>query len=366
MEFQEGDSSSGMSVRSSEQERLIKAVDWYQGQLLGPNLTGLEDKKQKIYAIFNGPLFVVDGDKGTRFIIMPRVITRKQKPGVADHTGYFGVYEVFLDQKYQLRKLPPVNIAAIKGNRKAYSGNGPYNPEDIRITKVPDGLYAVGATAEKDGQPYPVRFLMQHVQDGMQVTSPMEIMTGLPPGKNVLMLDWYTALYRRETDANKIVITRQDSQTSQWGIIKEITFPPLKGVQGKTRIGLTGGERIPMANGNFRLIVHVVEHIPQPNTDYDIATYQFRLAEFRLDAQELPELVAVDSNPFLSYKDVIAVADPEGRVIPVDSHKAVIYSVGGASHQKGNTKSLLFPVTLEDIQIELFDIPFELLQQPFI
>ena len=190
-------------------------------------------------------------------------------------------------------------------------------------------------------------------------------MTGLPPGKNVLMLDWYTALYRRETDDNKIVITRQDSQTSQWKIIKEITFPPLKGVQGKTRIGLTGGERIPMTNGNFRLIIHVVEHIPQPSTDYDIATYQFRLAEFRLN-QGLPELVAVDSNTLLSYKDVIAVADPEGKVVPADSHKAVIYSVGGASHQKGNTKSLLFPVTLEDIQIELFDIPFELLQQPFI
>ena len=209
---------------------------------------------------------------------------------------------------------------------------------------------------------------MRYVSGGIQVISPMEIMTGLPPGKNVLMLNWNSAVYRPESWDDRLAVVTQDPQTLQWEIKKGIVFPTLKGVKGKTRIGLTGGERIPMANGNFRLILHVVDHIPLQNTKEDIATYHFRLAEFKLEADGLPELVAVDSKPFLTYEEVAAVLDPEGKVIKPDAHKAVIYSVGGAIHQKGNgeePKFFLLPVTYEDRLIGFFDPPLGLLQLPF-
>lgn len=337
-----------------------RVVNTYKGLLLSP------DPTNQVHAIFNGPILPINGDK--HFLILPRVMKEKQNPGRADRTDHFGIYDVLPNSKHPPRKLSSLEIDAIRGDEMS-NHEGPHpNIEDIRITTMVDGTYAAGATAEKDGQPFPARFLMKYIRDGMEVISPMEIMTGLPPGKNVLMLNWNSALYRPESYDDRLAVITQDSQTSQWKIIKEIVFPPLKGVKGKARIGLTGGERIPMANGNFRMILHVVDHVPLPNKKDDIATYHFRLAEFKLDADGLPELVAVDSKPFLTYAEVAAVFDPEGKVIKPDTHKAVIYSVGGAIYQKKNedkSEFFLLPVTYEDQLIGLFDIPLELLQQPF-
>lgn len=341
-------------------------ADTFRGPLVSPNLANRENQNQNVHAIFNGPLFPIPSDQGTRYLIMPRVMDRPQVPGIADLTGFFGVYEIFPENTHSPHELSPLHIETIKGNEEKYHSNIPYNLEDIRVTGLPDGSYAAGLTAEEGGQPYPARFLIRPTPNGIQVISPMEIMAGLPPGKNLLMLDWDTAMYRRETDDDKIVVVRQNSQTSKWRIDKEIKFSPLKNTQGKTRVGLNGGERIPMAtNGNFRLIIHVVDNIPQPNEDFHISTYHFRLAEFTLDAGGLPELVAVDPKVLLSYEDVVKVADPEGKIIPPDPHKKPIYNVGGAFHQKGNLKSLLYPVSLNDKLIELYNIPFESLQQPF-
>ncbi len=342
-----------------EKEAIIPArvANTYTGLRLDP--TGEES------AVFNGPLLPRSGG---HFLILPRVMTKEQRPGIADHTHHFGVWEVHPNLDHSLRQLPSLEIAAIRGDGMSRQEGTTYNIEDIRITPLVDGTYATGVTAEQGGQPYPAYFLMESVPDGIRVISPMEIMTDLPSGKNVLMLGSGSAVYRPESWNDRLAVVTQAAQTLQWEIKKEIVFPTLEGVKGKTRIGLTGGERIPMANGNFRLILHVVDHIPLQNTEGDVATYHFRLAEFKLDTDGLPELVAVDPKPLLTYEEVTAVLDPEGKVIKPDDHKAVIYSVGGAIHQKGNeggSKFFLFPVTYKDRLIGFFDPPLGLLQLPF-
>ncbi len=337
-----------------------RVADTFTGVLLRP------DPANQVFAILNGPLLHINSGGG--FLILPRKMMEKQYPGRADRTTHFGVYIVSPNPEYPPRELSPLEIAAIRGDGMSHQENSHYNLEDIRITTMSDGSCAAGATAEINGQPFPARFLMEYVSDEIQVVSPMEIMTGLPSGKNVLMLNWNSAVYRPESYDDRLAVVTQVSQTSEWKIIKEIVFPPLIGVKGKARIGLTGGERISMANGNFRLIMHVVDHIPLPNKEDDIATYQFRLAEFKLDTNELPELVTVDSKPILTYEEVASVVDPEGKVIKPDMHKAVIYSVGGVIYQKENkerSEFLLLPVTFEDQLMGLFDIPLELLQLPF-
>ena len=341
---------------------ITRVADTFTGVLLRPDPTD-----GGVHAIFNAPLLSINGGKS--FLLLPRVMTRKQNPGIADSTAFFGVYEVAPGSKNSPRRLSSLEIDAIRGDGISHQENSHPNIEDIRLTRLADGFsYAAGATAEINGQPFPACFQIEYGPDGIRVSSPIEFMTGLPPGKNVLMLNWNSAIYRPESFDNGLAVVTQDPQTLQWRIKKEIVFPPLEGIKGKARIGLTGGERIPMANGNFRLIMHVVDHIPQLNTNYHISTYHFRLAEFSLDANGLLELVAIDSKPMLTYENVAAVVDPEGKVIRPDSHKAVIYSVGGVIYQKENgekSECLFLPVTFEDQLIGLFDIPLELLQLPF-
>lgn len=327
---------------------------WYKGRLLSPS------PENGIHAVFNGPLIRVGEDT---FYHFPRVMSQPQIPGTADRTAYFGVYQI-LSEHTVVVPHDPLTIPAITGGQTVLHE---YGIEDIRATDMGNGTFVCAATAEKEGKPYPMKFTLVQTDNVWQVQD-AELMKGVGMGKNTLLLTPDTALHRLETDDDRLVVIKKNHTTQEWDIVDSITFPYITDYNehaksnggGKKRVGLTGATRILMPNGNFRWIMHEVTNTANSYDSSDsVSTYQFRLAEFRMDEQGIPKFVAADPQPLLTYDDMIALAGPGQEP---DPKKRVIYSVGGDF--SGDV--FFMPVTAYDREEHLLAIPREQLQKPFV
>src|SRR6185369_1715898 len=326
---------------------------WYKGPLLLPS--------PGVTAIFNGPIFRIGN--GNSFGHMPRVMDRPQIPGTADKTARFDVYELEPDLTGVIQ-YPSIQLDSITGDGPV---NKLYGIEDIRVTSLDDGSLGCAMTAEFGGKPYPALFIVHPTESDWKV-EPMQLMIGAGMGKNTLLLDRNTALHRLETENDKIAVIQRNQQTNRWSTIDTIHFPHITKYNdhaklnggGNKRIGLTGGERIPMPNGHFRMIMHEVTHSAGDHDNAgNISEYSFRLAEFQLDERGIPKVVAVDPKPLLTYDQVVELAGPGEEP---DPKKRVIYSTGGVLN---NNNQFLLPVTVRDREEHLFAIPLRHLQRPF-
>lgn len=311
------------------------------------------------HAIFNAATWSQTIHGQERTFSLPRVMAHAQKPGVTDATDRFD----FLEWKHSedstnivTRALQHIPVDVIRGDSL-------YNPEDARALVDQEskqkGKVLFGLTAASDkGVPYPAFFSAQYPFDKEHIT-PMEVLSYLPAGKNLLPLSEDRAIYRpehtKEGEVNGLNFLFIQKNGDMWEEMREIQFPYVDWVANRGRFGLTGGEKIPTGQpGIFRMVFHGSENLYENG----IVTYSLGLAECREREDKTFDVLAIDNKPLLTYKQAVAYA---GIGVEPDPAKQVIYSVGYTL----TDKEVLIPVALFDREIVLFGFSREEMLRPF-
>lgn len=354
------------SIESSQSERLKSPGVSYYGRVVTPKespeiLLGNE------HAIFNAAVWrqTIDGKRQT--FCLPRVMTHEQRPQVADTTDRLD----FITWQFDKDGLKARIISRIP--TEVVQGEAVFNPEDSRALVLQNnrgeetgevlfGLTAADEHAKPSAMPYPAFFSARYPFLPSDI-SPMEVLSYLPPGKNLLPLSADTAIYRPEFNEDESVNGRTfnfiKKTGNKWETIRTITFPDVDWVANGGRFGLTGGEKIPTGEpGVFRMIIHGFLNSYKKEGDNSIVTYALGLAEFQERDDGTFDIRAIDNTPLLTYQEAIKYA---GDGTEPDPHKKVIYSTGYILEDD----EALVPVTLRDKEIALFGFSKERLLQPF-
>lgn len=297
----------------------------------------MPDVGRGITAVFNAPTVV--GPDGT-LLLLPRLMSVRQKPGKIDATSGIGVYR--WDPDGEITHQHSIPIAAIQGD------NPLFNPEDLRIyqpdkkagTEVLVGLTA--ATAE--GVPYPA-YLKGKLTDAQQfVITPMRVLNHLPPGKNVLPLSCEVGVYRVDGEEDNQSITFFSWEEGK--IIRRTTLPPSPWVGKNGRYGLTGGRPVHSSGRDMRLLIHGL-----CRTENGRVIYSLGLADCKTSPDGTFDVVFVDPEPLVTYKQVNELLNL--RLVKPDPKRDALYAVDCLPNGAG---SIIIPISLDDQVVTMVEV----------